>query len=145
MFSFRPVIVACRLNPPLVAMLAAPTAEKLTASVGKSPFTRAEVGASWAAWALSAEEYQVTIRCDSLEPTPRMMPVRVAESAAVAGAAPKAPAETVRPRASAAIRTETRLRANRVARVVLVEDTRRPFSKCGMTGDGTPCRRQVNP
>ena len=76
MSSLRPDSVAWRLKPPLVAMFAPPMAEKVAASPGNTPPTTAEVGASCTDCAVSAEEYQVTMRWDSSAPTPRMMPVR---------------------------------------------------------------------
>ena len=54
---------------------------------GTSPSTSDGGRGELDAWAVSAEEYQVTMRWVSSAPTPRMMPVRVAGSAAMAGAA----------------------------------------------------------
>ncbi len=108
-FSARPVIVAWRLYPPLLAMLAVPDAEKVVADAGNSPFTSAEVGATCTDCAVSAEEYQVTMRWASSAPTPRMTPESVAEvSAKEAGAvaAPESTSET--PSAAVAIHAARR-------------------------------------
>ena len=75
MFSCRPSIVAWALKPPLT-VLAAMVAAKVVALAGNAPATSDAVGATCTDWAVLADVYQVTTRCDSSAPTPRTMPVR---------------------------------------------------------------------
>src|ERR1700754_4215772 len=105
-------MVACRLKPPLLAMLAAPEASKVAASAGNAPFTSCAVGAACSTWAVSAEEYQVTVRWLSLAPTPRMMPLSAAGSAALAEDVKPLPRARDRPRRAAVAPVATRRRTD---------------------------------
>src|SRR4051812_16893366 len=94
-------------------MFAAPSAENVWASAGNCPFETVDVGASCTTCAVSAEEYQVTMRCDSSAPTPRMTPVRFTVSAAWAGVAARAPTRAEVQSAAAASHAVARVPARR--------------------------------
>ena len=94
MFFFRLSIMACPLKPPLT-LFAATVAGKVTLCRGNWPRRTWEVGATWTTCGVPAEVYQDTTRCDSVAPTPRMMPVGLATGSA--------PATVVRPLPSSAV------------------------------------------
>ncbi len=91
-------------------MFAVPDAEKVVADAGNWPPVSAEVGASCTVWAVSAEEYQVTMRCDWSAPTPRMTPVRVAVVSAIAAGTLATPVRTREAPTAAVAIHETRRR-----------------------------------
>src|SRR3954451_16745839 len=91
-------------------MLAATEAGKVTASAGNSPATSDEVGATSTTCAVLAEAYQETTRCDSVDPTVRTTPERVAGSSALAADTAPVPSTAVRPRTAALAPKATRRR-----------------------------------